>query len=65
MNIDTALTIKPNNPCDPDHMFEVFHSDGRDRFIGVDCACPRHVRSAVNLGNAIVGFYRLKASVGT
>jgi hypothetical protein len=33
----TALTIKSNDPCDPDHTFEVFHSDVRDRFIGVDC----------------------------
>jgi hypothetical protein len=37
MNIDTALTIKSNDPCDPDHIFEVFHSNVRDRFIGVDC----------------------------
>ena len=42
--MDTALTIKSNYPCDPDHTFEVFHSDVRDRFIGVDCGmsapCP-------------------------
>jgi hypothetical protein len=59
----TALTIKSNEPCDPDHMFEVFHSDVRDRFIGVDCgmSAPR----PLNLGNAIVGLYRLKASVRT
>jgi hypothetical protein len=45
----TALTIKSNDPCDPDHMFELFHLDVRDRFIdvfiGVDCgmSAPRPV----------------------
>jgi hypothetical protein len=41
----TALTIKSNDPCDPDHILEVFHSDVRDRFIGVDCgtSAPRPV----------------------
>jgi hypothetical protein len=29
MKTDTALTIKPNDPCDPDHTFEVFHLDVR------------------------------------
>jgi hypothetical protein len=48
----TALTIKSNDPCDPDHMLEVFHSDVRDRFIGVDCGTSAPRRSAVNLGNA-------------
>jgi len=52
MNIDTALTIKSNDPCDPDHIFEVFHSNVRDRFIGVDCGMPAPLRSAVDLGNA-------------
>jgi hypothetical protein len=41
----TALTIKSSEPCDPDHMFELFHSDVRVRFIGVDCgmSAPRPV----------------------
>jgi hypothetical protein len=43
--MSTALTIKSNDPCDPDHILGVFQLDVRDGFIGVNCgmSAPRRV----------------------
>ena len=59
----TALTIKSNDPCDLDHIFEVFHLDVRDSLASI-APCPCHVRSTIS-ETSIVRFCRVKASIRT